>query len=127
MIGRKGKGVNVKHARHGDVCIEVLNEKPTGWEGMEAIKDNGGISGNGLTVAYGETTGHSHTLTEADILDSRRSRDSMGREHIYAQVKGKPKIKHQEHDPIEFEESDTWLHFISQYEYDPEQVRRVRD
>ncbi len=122
MKGLKGKGSNPKHARHGDVCVEVLDGKPEGWEKMVPIQTDH----NQLVVAHGETTGHSHGVG-GTILESRKFRDTLGVEHIYAQVKNKPKIKHEEHSDIEFEDDEVWLHFAQQHEYSPEMLHRVRD
>jgi hypothetical protein len=127
MNGPKGKGSNPNHARHGDVCVEILNGKPKDWDKLTPYEDKRSPRSNGsFVVASGETTGHAHVLDREFIMESRSFFDAMRREHIYAHVKKGATIKHEEHIPIEIED-DSWVHFAQQYEYDPEQLSRVAD
>jgi hypothetical protein len=100
--------VSTKIIRHGDVFI---------------ILDAGGQDPNAKprrdrTLALGEATGHTHTLTAGTVYG-----ELAGRQWI---VLDEPaELKHQEHDTLVIPPG---VHEVRiQREYHPEEIRRVMD
>jgi hypothetical protein len=100
--------------RQGDVLIKEVDIIP---QKVNQLKDDNGR----VVLAYGEATGHHHslavedaTLFENDVDGSRflkLCRDSV--------------LTHQEHDPINLPAGN--YEVVIQREYSPEEIRRVVD
>ena len=104
--------------RQGDVMFIPIASLP---QGSRRKRDNG-------TVAYGEVTGHSHTLVEEDR--TRAEVLEIG-EGLYVQV-SKDGIRiagavfeHEEHLPVTLPPGDYEIRI--QREYSPEAIRNVID
>ena len=78
----------------------------------------------GLIVAWGEVTGHNHTIVAEREAIVEMAQDANG---TYIKVlKGQAQIKHQEHKP-QVLTPGIWF-VANQHEYDEiEQLRQVRD
>lgn len=99
--------------RHGDVLLKPISSIPSSAKEKER-KDE-------LTIAFGEATGHHHTLYGAPVglfeFDENR----------YLQIKEQVELKHQEHKTLQIEPG--CYEIIIEREYDPfeEQLKRVID
>jgi hypothetical protein len=112
-LSRKGETI-VKRLpiRQGDVMLVPVNDIP---EGAKVRKGKGK-----LTIAYGEVTGHHHTLVgDAELLDTKAG-------EVFARIMGPAKITHQEHGAIVLDPG-VWK-YVQQREYvAPELARAVLD
>ena len=98
--------------RQGDVLYVPVQKIPEGAK-LEDTK----------TVAYGEVTGHHHTMVELDTKS--KALVYTLEDQMFAKVEGDVVITHQEHDQLAVEEG---LYEIRiQREYTPEDIRRVLD
>jgi hypothetical protein len=99
--------------RQGDVLLVKRDSLPVG-EQTVIPRDNGRV-----VVAYGEVTGHSHAITQADVqqveIDTIR----------WLVAPDEFVIEHEEHKAIPMERG-VW-EVIIQSEYTPQAIRRVVD
>jgi hypothetical protein len=101
-----------KQIRQGDVLFVRVDRVPQGAK-LEDTK----------TVAYGEVTGHHHTMVE---LDTKSKAEVYTLEdQMFAKVLGDVVITHQEHDHLPVAEGIYEIRI--QQEYTPEDIRRVLD
>jgi uncharacterized secreted protein with C-terminal beta-propeller domain len=109
---------NLNHFRQGDVYfrkVEIANVS-----NYKEVKPEN----NQLVLAYGEVTGHHHSIMLEDDSNVKLYRNSNG--DMILEVKDKEAtLTHQEHSPITFL-MGTYEAYI-QEEYDPEGMRRVLD
>ena len=99
--------------RQGDVFLVRSNKTPRGLKPVDPV--------NGRQVlAYGEATGHSHTISE---LDGKLFIDADGK--MFLRTYGGCELVHQEHAPITIPSGDYVI--TIQREYSPEAVRNVQD
>jgi hypothetical protein len=103
--------VNKFGAFQGDVAIIKLDELPEGAKPT-----------NKRTVAYGEVTGHHHTVVgECDAYQ-------LPNGLVFVVTNGQEAIlTHQEHDPVTLSTGIWFCPTTSQVEYDGENERRVLD
>lgn len=102
----------MKQYRQGDVFIQSGKIR----RGLKPVD-----SVNGRQVlAYGEATGHSHTVSE---LDGKLFIDAAGK--MFLRTDGGCELVHQEHAPIMIPPGDYAV--TIQREYTPEAVRNVQD
>jgi hypothetical protein len=73
--------------RHGDVILIPANKE---LEKTELKKEN--------TIAYGEATGHHHTIYAKDSASGSKVIEFDGKKYLH--LFGTCELKHQEHDPI---------------------------
>ena len=95
--------------RQGDVLLV-----PAQQQQGNAVKNV-----NRVVLAYGEATGHHHSMPAA----TTQMVDVDGRTAIY--VSEPTPLTHQEHSTIEV--SPGWYWVVIQREYTPEVIRNVRD
>lgn len=107
------------NGRQGDVWIEkVHRETASKMTGLKPIPREG----NGLILAHGEVTGHTHSIAW-DCLEVALE-DETG--EIYFSITGSNSLLvHETHDPIKLERGHykSWI----QREYSPEEIRAVAD
>lgn len=97
--------------RHGDVLLKSVDELPTG-----AVKVDG------VTLAYGERTGHSHRLAEPKSAELFRTLDGL----LFVKViDDTATLIHEEHKAIALPHGiyQVW----QQREYSPEAIRTITD
>lgn len=99
--------------RQGDVLIERITALP---KGLTKQKHAGRI-----ILAFGEVTGHHHSLAEADLADWWKD----GKGEQFLTVKETALVEHQEHAPITLEPGH--YRVKRQREYSPEAIRNVAD
>lgn len=98
----------MKYYQQGDVCL-FRCEKPTGKKKK-----------HGLTLAYGEATGHHHTVVgeaTAYIVDGV----------VYLDVDGDATITHQEHGNIALDPGTYRVGKVHEYDHMLEESREVKD
>lgn len=74
------------------------------------------------TLAYGEKTGHHHSITEGDaeVYDYEGT--------LFLRVNSaKATLTHQEHKPIEIEKGDYEIGIVREYDHLNDEVRNVSD
>jgi len=108
----KNMNKNNKPIRQGDVLMIPVKSIPTGL-----------IKTKKLTLAYGEVTGHHHTIAGnntaigyADVEDSTPQ---------WLDVADKAVLVHQEHNPVVLDEGKYQV--IIQSEYTPKEIKKVAD
>ena len=102
----------MKQYRQGDVFIQSGKIR-LGLKPVDSV--------NGRQVlAYGEATGHSHTVSE---LDGKLFIDANGK--MFLRTEAGCELVHQEHAPITIPPGDYAV--TIQREYTPEAVRNVQD
>lgn len=99
-----------KMVRQGDVLYVPVDRIPDGAK-LEDTK----------TVAYGEATGHHHTMVEVD----GKAEVYTLEDQMFAKVEGDVVVTHQEHNELIVEEGIYEIRI--QREYTPEDIRRVLD
>ena len=106
-----------KWIRHGDVIIKQITA--TEYEQMDASPKNN------LTIAYGEATGHHHTLQAetgtAQVLVSATN------EAVAFKVDQKTDLIHQEHNTLQIPKGYYRVEFEKEYEPLEQTQRRVYD
>ncbi len=108
---------NKKHdgqGRQGDLLIEVVGKRHAKAKKTPAI--NGRI-----ILAYGEATGHTHSL-DADAADWWK----MSEDEQYVSTKRAVKVVHQHHAPIPLEAGKTYR-ITRQRQYVRKEIQRVAD
>jgi len=108
---------NVKHYRQGDVYITKVEYVNT--EGYTKRQPKG----SNLILAYGEVTGHHHSINLLDTPDAELLENPSG--DMILKLNGFATITHQEHAPIVL--NPGFYECFIQEEYDPEGMRRVQD
>ena len=94
-------------------------------QGDVLLKKVSGIRGkklDHLTLAYGEATGHHHTVTvgDADLYEDNGK--------LYLHVKSDEcTVTHQEHNPITVPKGDWEIGIVQEYDHFAEEARRVQD
>lgn len=113
--------LNPNHLRQGDVGLyKILNAKEL------TIKDKIEPKNNRVILAYGEATGHHHSISLLDYPDVEAFNVVGEAEKMLLRVGDKcAVIEHQEHAPITLDPG--WYEVHIQVEYDPEGERRVTD
>lgn len=102
---------NKVHYRQGDVLIIKTDKNVP--EGLVRTKK--------CTLAFGEVTGHHHTIERGAIGYAPKDTDMVD----FFQVEKETDLVHQDHGPIKFEEGN--YEVIKQSEYTPGEFRRVAD
>ena len=102
------------HYRQGDVLLVRVEEIPTDAVPVE----DGPVEGRHV-VAYGEVTGHHHSVAVADARMVKSAED------IYLEIMAETTLDHQEHAPITLAPGK--YRYVAQREYSPEAIRRVVD
>lgn len=77
---------------------------------------------NHLTLAKGEATGHSHTITEgqAELYEKNGT--------LFLRVNSETaKLTHQEHKEINIPAGDYEINIVKEYDHFEEELRNVRD
>src|SRR5579871_801835 len=99
--------------RQGDVLVWPVQKIP--GSAQAGIRDNGKI-----VLAYGEVTGHSHSIAESatELLDYEGAR------YLLVPVEG-ASLKHEEHETIELPAGE--YRIITQREYTPKAIVNVLD
>ena len=97
-----------KAYRHGDVILVEVDKIPTKAKEKE-----------GLTLAYGEVTGHSHQVQGG--IASMFGYD----EKTYLRVTKRATLSHEEHKALSIPEGD--FEVIIQHDYEPEGWKKVVD
>lgn len=98
--------------QNGDVLIFAENQLP---EGLFKL-DHG-------TLAYGEKTGHHHTLYDGDFEQYEDSRTKVR----YLRVITPCNLKHQEHKPITIDPGIYRIGIVREMDHFSEEIRRVAD
>lgn len=98
--------------RQGDVLIERVDKIPANTEKQVGI-------GGRVILAYGEATGHHHSL-DADKADWWKRGEEQ-----FVDVKEATEVIHQEHAPIKL--TPGRYRILRQREYSPEAIRNVAD
>jgi hypothetical protein len=96
--------------RQGDVLLVKVASVPAGLKRTKKV-----------TLAYGEATGHHHSIFGGAVGFAD---DEEGLAQ-YIEVKDKATLVHQEHDPITIDEGI--YKSVIQVEYTPEAIRNVAD
>jgi hypothetical protein len=104
-------------SRQGDVIIERIDEIPAPAKRVKLKR------GQRIILAYGEATGHHHSLDLKDADWWKHADDANGDQ--YLNVKTSAVVTHQEHAPVALPAGK--YRVIQQREYSPEEIRRVRD
>lgn len=107
---QRGKAMQM---RQGDVFVRKIRKLPDGLKPC-AAKDGRHV------LAYGEATGHSHSISE---LDGTLSIDAEGR--MFLRTEAGCELVHQEHAPIKIPAGDYSV--TIQREYQPAGFRNVMD
>ncbi|MBW2002985.1 MAG: hypothetical protein JRI72_00010 [Deltaproteobacteria bacterium] len=111
---------NKNHFRQGDVGITKTNKKFDSKK-MKKVKP----VNNRVILAYGEATGHHHSIALADYPETELFEIVGEAEKLLKVAEPGTKITHQEHGAIWL--SPGWYEIHHQVEYDPEGERRVMD
>jgi len=99
-------------ARQGDIWFEAVDKIPS--KGLKKKTD--------AILAYGEQTGHSHSITTA-ISDCESYVDEQG--DIYIRSANEIKVGHDEHNVINLP-ANQWICVSRQREYSPLEANRER-
>lgn len=105
----------MKQYRQGDILIEEIDTLPVDVKEEERVSEP-------IVLAYGETTGHMHAITDLHVkafLDS--SLNGTRYLHVYKQAF----LNHQEHDTIQLPSG--FYRVTRQREYRPEGSVNVAD
>ena len=105
--------------RQGDVLIERV-ENPA--LGKRVRRDKGRV-----VLAYGEVTGHAHTIAErgAELYDTQEETESLEVRFLRVLADGGVALSHEEHATITIPQGD--YRITRQREYTPEAIRNVAD
>ena len=98
--------------RQGDVLLRKITKLPEGMKPSQPIDGR-------LILAYGETTGHHHSVT-ANVATLFEDGNKM----VLA-VREPTILDHQEHAQVEIMPGIYWV--VRQREYTPQAIRRVLD
>ncbi|MEO0563140.1 MAG: hypothetical protein AAF125_13615 [Chloroflexota bacterium] len=96
--------------RHGDVMVMAVDELPKDAEKRE-----------GVTLAYGEVTGHSHRIADPSHAETFSHEGLLYLRVIAPQAE----LIHEEHNTITLPQGV--YRFWQQREYTPERIRTVYD
>lgn len=110
----------IKMDRQGDLGFVKIEEEVflTMKEKSEPLEINGE-----LILAYGETTGHKHTVA---VMEQEMTAYKLDNGMILFDVKAPVEVKHNVHKPITF--SPGYYLYDGQFEYDElEEYKRVSD
>ena len=97
--------------RQGDVLVF---KRPIPEDAIKQPK------GNRIILMEGESTGHAHALYEPNKADEYAANDE-----IFLRILEPTALRHEEHGPIELPPGDYLS--VGQFEYTPEEIRRVLD
>lgn len=104
--------------RQGDVLLIKVSALPEGKSKKV----------NGLVLAYGEATGHSHTVVAEKINTAvllEYADMKFGTIERYLELKGKATLRHEEHAAIDLDPGIYKV--VQQREYSPEEIRNIID
>ncbi|HXI43919.1 MAG TPA: hypothetical protein VNH83_28310 [Bryobacteraceae bacterium] len=121
------KSKKSKQYRQGDVLLtEVAVIPPQGKIGAMPIEGNPRDVANRVVLAYGEVTGHAHTL-DAEDCELVEVPAGLGAEleGWFLRVHQDTQLTHQEHSTIEVPAGN--YRVTRQREYSPEAIRNVAD
>lgn len=104
----------MKFYRQGDVGIRQVRSIPEGAKTVDT-------KGQPIVLAYGETTGHKHQITDIESVAILETHD--GRRFL--KVTDSAGLTHEEHARIELPRGN--YEIIQQREYSPEAIRNVLD
>lgn len=97
--------------QQGDVLLTGISKIPVNGKKL-----------NHLTLAIGEATGHSHTITKgkAELVESNKK--------WYLKVLSEEAIlTHQEHKPIAIPKGEYEIGIVQEYNHFEEEIKNVRD
>lgn len=102
------------HYRQGDVMLVRIDEIP-----QDATPTTDDRVGGRIVLAYGEVTGHHHSVAVADaeLLSTA--------EAVYLRIMAPTPLEHQEHSAIQLDPGAYKV--VRQVEYTPQAIRRVAD
>jgi len=106
--------------RQGDVLVVALDEFPKGVDSSKMKKYN---HADQLVLAYGETTGHHHTVVGNSKV-AEALKEEYG-EDIFFELDKPSALTHDEHDTVELPAGK--YQKVQQQEYSPDAYRDVRD
>lgn len=118
----------MKYYQQGDVLAYQVNKLPEGV-----------IPAKGVTVAFGEKSGHNHTFydTETCVAEKFDHRTDKGSKNVqlfeapdksvFAQIIEPVWLKHQEHKPIEFKPGVYRIGIVREYDHVEKLSRKVVD
>ena len=105
--------------QQGDVLIkEVKDDYQLG-----RIKERKSRKVKSLTLAQGETTGHSHLLTGKNIIHFI----PQGNDYIAFELKEEATISHEEHNSFVLPPGMYFIETVREYDHFNEETRYVRD
>ena len=110
-ISMQYKGGAKMHYQQGDILIEVIEKTP---KEMKKLPH--------LTLAYGEVTGHHHTITEgkAELYEEKGI--------MFLRVNSENAIlTHQEHNTVIIPKGDYVVRRVREKDWLSEEIRNVRD
>jgi len=113
------KGLNTIY-RQGDVLVMAIDKYP---EGVDASKVKQHKRGDELILAYGEVTGHHHTVVGNSLVA-----EALAEEHgndIFFELLEPSALTHDEHETVKLPAGK--YRKIQQQEYSPEAYRDVHD
>ena len=109
---------NKNHYRQGDVGIAKVNKSEFTLESVKPVN-------NRLVLAYGEATGHHHSISLLDYPNTELYTAKEQPATMLLYIPDAPvTIEHQEHGNIELERG--WYQVERQVEYSPEDDARER-
>ena len=103
--------MKTKFYRQGDVLIKSVSEIPAGLTKTKRC-----------TLAYGEVTGHHHTIETGAIGYAEKDTDTVAYFTVTEEVGN---LTHQEHTTISLPKGN--YRSVIQVEYTPEELRNVAD
>jgi hypothetical protein len=102
--------------RQGDVLVVEMNNG-------EVIPENTLKKTKSVTLAYGESTGHHHSILDGGAVGFAEDENDLS--SFLRVVEEKAALTHQEHETITLPKGD--YERVDQYEYTPKALQRVID
>ena len=118
----------MNYNQQGDVLIFTIEEIPKSAKKI-----------SGVTVAYGESTGHNHTFYDSETCIAEKFDHQNGagsknvilfecdNKSIFAEIIKPVWLKHQEHKPIKFEPGIYRIGIVREYDHIEKLARKVVD
>ena len=142
IINERNKMKVLKQFQQGDVWIEQVDNlegyrstKDTSWNPKPIEVQFKPEYANKFTLAYGEATGHSHTLVAKNIVkDAPMVADTVPEPIIEVafdepvfRLMEQAVLQHQEHNPITLEPGIYRFGQIFEYDYESQENRYIAD
>ena len=134
IINERNKMKVLKQFQQGDVWIEQVDN----LEGYRSTKDNSwnpkpievqfrpGYADK-FTLAYGEATGHSHTLKADTAVATKPEVIEVAFDEPVFRLMEQAVLQHQEHNPITLEPGIYRFGQIFEYDYESQENRYIAD